>query len=166
MQLFNARVFSERVSNFFINLIDETIKTREQKNIVRQDMLQLLMDSRKGKHHVDDVSVNETDTGFATVQEHIKPASGTNGESLTIVDIAAQALIFFLGGFESVSHLMNFLSYELATNPDVQQRLQEEIDDTFAECNGKITYEALMKMKYLDMVLSGTYLNTNLTTFT
>ncbi|KAK9752523.1 Cytochrome P450 [Popillia japonica] len=72
------------------------------------------------------------------------------------MDIAAQAMIFFLAGFDSVSVLMSFMGYELVANPDIQTTLQKEIDDTLTECNGKLTYEALLKMKYMDMVISET----------
>lgn len=47
---------------------------------------------------------------------------------------------------------MCLLSHELATHPDIQERLQEEIDSTFEE-NDTITYEIINKMKYLDMVI-------------
>lgn len=76
-------------------------------------------------------------------------------KDLSNLDIAAQALIFFFAGFETVSALMCFMAYELAINPDIQQRLREEIEETLENCNGELTYEALLKMKYLDMVVSG-----------
>lgn len=76
-------------------------------------------------------------------------------DQLTDLDITAQALIFFFAGFESISNLMCFMSYELALNPDIQKRLQEEIEDAFVAGGGRITYDALQKMNYLDMVVSG-----------
>ncbi|RZC32285.1 p450 domain containing protein, partial [Asbolus verrucosus] len=51
---------------------------------------------------------------------------------------------------------MCFMSYELGVNSDIQERLRQEIDETMESCNGKITYEALMSMKYMDMVTSET----------
>lgn len=75
--------------------------------------------------------------------------------ALTDEDITSQALLFFLAGFETSSTLLCFVSYELALNMDVQQKLQEEIDRTLKECDGKISYETIQKMKYLDMVISG-----------
>lgn len=54
---------------------------------------------------------------------------------------------------------MCFTCYELAINPDVQKKLQDEIDEVRAE-NKKVTYDIIQKMKYLDMVISGTYFNT------
>lgn len=66
-------------------------------------------------------------------------------------------MIFFLGGTDTTSSLLCFVSYELAINKDVQKRLQEEIDEANKECNGKINYEVISKLKYLDMVVSGGY---------
>lgn len=74
---------------------------------------------------------------------------------ITLEDIIAQAYIFFFGGFESVARTMCFMAHELAANKDVQQKLKNEIKEVNQKCNGKITYDILMEMKYLDMVLSG-----------
>lgn len=74
---------------------------------------------------------------------------------ITNLDIAAQCIVFFFGGFETVTTTMSFMAYELGVNPDIQNRLRDEIEKTNKECNGKLTYEALMRMKYMDMVLSG-----------
>lgn len=49
------------------------------------------------------------------------------------------------------------LTNELAQNENIQKKLQEEIDKSMEACSGKITYEVLVKMKYLDMVLSGQF---------
>lgn len=51
---------------------------------------------------------------------------------------------------------MTFTLYELALNPDIQERLREEIRDTIDENNGELTYELLSEMKYLDMVVNET----------
>ncbi|XP_013907915.1 PREDICTED: cytochrome P450 3A24-like [Thamnophis sirtalis] len=47
---------------------------------------------------------------------------------LTDAEILAQATIFILAGYETVSSALSFLTYELAIHPDIQQKLQEEID--------------------------------------
>lgn len=74
---------------------------------------------------------------------------------ITNLDIAAQAVVFFFAGFETVATEASFMAYELAINPDIQTRLRDEIEETHRACGGKLTYEALMKMKYMDMVFSG-----------
>jgi len=47
------------------------------------------------------------------------------------------------------------MAHELAVNPEVQDRLYEEVKEVKEELNGKqLTYEILQKMKYMDMVVS------------
>jgi cytochrome P450 family 9 len=70
-------------------------------------------------------------------------------------DLTAQAVLFFLAGFDTSSTLLCFATHLLATHPDVQSRLQEEVDMTLNKDEGNLTYEAVHGMKYLDMVISG-----------
>jgi cytochrome P450 family 6 len=68
---------------------------------------------------------------------------------------AAQAFVFFLAGFETTSPTMMFSLYELALNPDIQERVRNEIDTVLERHGGNITYEAISDMEYLDKVVSG-----------
>nr|XP_033323896.1 cytochrome P450 9e2-like [Megalopta genalis] len=121
------KVFDTKVTQFFTDLIQDTINTRDEQGIVRPDMIQLMMETR-GK---------------------MGP-----GKELSIVDMTAQAFVFFLGGFESTSVLMCFAAYEVGVNPEIQKRLQEEIDDVLEKSNGEVTYEAVNDMKYLDAIIN------------
>jgi cytochrome P450 family 9 len=62
---------------------------------------------------------------------------------------------FLLAGFDTASTLLCFAAHLLALHPDVQSRIQEEIDMTLNKDGGNLTYEAVHGMKYLDMVISG-----------
>ncbi|XP_017770184.1 PREDICTED: cytochrome P450 9e2-like [Nicrophorus vespilloides] len=147
--------FNEHVSKFFKNLVKETIKMREDNGIVRPDMINLLMEARKGRLKYDE-ETNVNDSGFATVEESHIGKTQVLKQEITDTDITAQALIFFFAGFESVSTLMCFMAYELAVSPDIQSKLMSEVDEMYAECNGKLTYDKLATMKYMDMVISET----------
>ena len=74
---------------------------------------------------------------------------------VTMDVIAAQAFVFFLAGFETTSATMTFCLYELALNPDIQERVQNEIDTVLEKHGGDITYESISEMEYLDKVVSG-----------
>jgi cytochrome P450 family 6 len=69
--------------------------------------------------------------------------------------LAAQAFVFFIAGFETSSTTMTFCLYELSLHQDIQERLREEIDVVLKKHDGKITYESIQEMEYLDKVVSG-----------
>jgi cytochrome P450 family 6 len=43
----------------------------------------------------------------------------------------------------------------MARNPDIQERVRNEIDTVLERHGGNITYEAISEMEYLDKILSG-----------
>jgi hypothetical protein len=44
---------------------------------------------------------------------------------------------------------------EVSLHQDIQERLREEIDAVLKKHDGKITYEAIQEMEYLDKVVAG-----------
>ncbi|XP_076293516.1 cytochrome P450 9e2-like [Lasioglossum baleicum] len=129
-KLLGLKFLSRDTGNFFQRVVAETVSARDAQKIVRPDMIHLLMQAR--------------DKDKLTTHQ------------LTIDDIVAQAFIFFLAGFDTSSTLMSYIGYELAVNPDVQEKLREEVDSHMAEGNGVISYEELLKMDYMEMVVSET----------
>ncbi|CAB0031775.1 unnamed protein product [Trichogramma brassicae] len=126
LKFFIARSFPNVMKRFFTSIVSTTIATRDEQGISRPDMIQLMMDAR-GKE-------------------------GKNFK-LDITSMTAQAFIFF-GGFDTTSTQMCIIAHELAINRDIQKRLQEEIDDVLERSKGKLTYEALNNMLYLDAIFN------------
>lgn len=61
-------------------------------------------------------------------------ATTTNtGEKLTDDEIVAHATNFLFAGYETSGSTLSFISYLLALNPDVQEKLQVDIDTYFQE---------------------------------
>ena len=75
--------------------------------------------------------------------------------TLSAKQLAAQAFMFFAAGFETSATTMSFCLYELALNPDIQNRLRNEIDTVLKKYGDSVTYEGIQEMKYLDKIISG-----------
>lgn len=76
-------------------------------------------------------------------------------KKMTLNEICAQTFVFFAAGFETSSSTLSFCLYELAKNHKIQQRVHEEIDQILGQHDGKITYESVLKMKYLETCIEG-----------
>ncbi|KAJ8704725.1 hypothetical protein PYW07_011913 [Mythimna separata] len=66
--------------------------------------------------------------------------------------IGAQVFVFFAAGFETSSSATSFTLHELAYNQDVQKKVQEEVDRVLAKHDGKLSYDSIKEMTYLEMV--------------
>lgn len=153
-KLLRISLFPKEQSEFFRRIIAEAIENRKKNNIVRYDMIHLLMLARKGS--LSGSEMVEKDDSFAVKLESKVDLGNTKITRWEDDDITAQCVLFFLGGFESTATLLSFAMQELIENLDVQHKLQQEIDEVHTElCDEPLTYEILQKMKYLDMVVSG-----------
>ncbi|KAK4873607.1 hypothetical protein RN001_012967 [Aquatica leii] len=155
MKLVKLRIIPEDVCNFFRSIVQDTIKFREENGVVRQDMLHLLNEARKGRMKYDEQE-NHSDLGFAVAQEsEIGRKQKFKYSDISDDDLIAQAIVFFLAGFDTSSTALSFCIYELAVNPDVQEKLRNEIDQVLSSnTTDFVSYEDLLSMKYLDMVVT------------
>uniref|UniRef100_A0A8C5IS38 unspecific monooxygenase n=1 Tax=Junco hyemalis TaxID=40217 RepID=A0A8C5IS38_JUNHY len=86
---------------------------------------------------------------------HDNKEANNSYKALTDIEVLAQAFIFIFAGYEPTSNTLGFLAYELAMHPDVQEKVLQEID-TVLPNKGPLTYEAIMKLEYLDMTVNET----------
>ncbi|EFA05693.2 cytochrome P450 6BK13 [Tribolium castaneum] len=125
-RFFKMRQVSKDISDFYSKVVKDTVEYREKHNYSRKDFMQLLIDLKN------------------------------DGNALTLDEITAQSFIFFLAGFETSSTTMTFALYELAKNSEVQEKVREEVLAVLGKHGGKITYEAIQDMKYMNQVLNET----------
>lgn len=77
---------------------------------------------------------------------------------LTDALLTSQALVFFLAGFETSSTTISNTLYELAQNPEMQDKLRKEIKEVYENNGGALSYTDVKEMKYLDKVFKGNIL--------
>lgn len=123
------------VTEFFMNLLRDTVKYREENNVHRNDFLSLLMQiMNTGKLEGETKEIGK----------------------MTFNELAAQVFLFFIAGFETSSSTMTFAFYELAVNQDVQDKAREQIEEVLEKHNGEFTYEAAMELTYVDQIIQET----------
>lgn len=144
MKKLKINLIPDDVSNYFRSIIRDTINARIQGNIYRPDLINILMQASQGN------DINQEANDYQTIDQSMKNA-------WTEDELMGQSFLFFFAGFETSSTMLSFLSYELAVNPNIQERLYEEIKATEECLNGApVDYDTLQKMKYLDQVTSET----------
>ena len=70
--------------------------------------------------------------------------------------IIGQAIIFIMAGFETTASTLSSLSYCLAKNPDVLEKLVDEVDRVEEISEGKIDQESIKEMPYLEACIKET----------
>lgn len=113
------------VMEFFLGAVRDTVAYRENHDVKRNDFMDLLI------------------------------ALKNSPDGLTMNEISAQAFVFFLAGFETSSTTMSFAMHELATHPDIQEKARAEVQAIMKKYDGKLTFEGIMEMKYLEQCVNG-----------
>ncbi|KAM9556338.1 LOW QUALITY PROTEIN: cytochrome P450 3A29-like [Guaruba guarouba] len=130
----NVTLLPLRVMDFFKGIFLKMKEREKGSSTGRADFVQLMVDSQSSH-----------DSSQSTETHSCK--------SLSDGEILAQALVFVFAGYETTSSTLSYLSYNLATHPDVQQRLQDETN-AYLPNKAAPTYNAITQMEYLDMVVN------------
>lgn len=151
--------FDSKTINFFSTMVLSNMKVRDEKKIHRPDMINMLMQVRKGTVSDEEDKGHQqlNDEGFSTVHES-EIGKMSVQRKWADHELVAQCFLFFVAGFDTSSTLLTFLTYELALNQNIQEKLYHEIYETnqLLGQGQHVEYDVLQKMKYLDQVVSET----------
>ncbi|KAG5684482.1 hypothetical protein PVAND_013714 [Polypedilum vanderplanki] len=145
-KIIKLKVTPQELEDFFFNVVRQTIDYREaSKDHERKDFMQLMVNLKnQGFLSVDKDDENEE-------MEYFKNEKTNEVKKLTFNEVVAQSFLFFVAGFETSSSTMNFCLYELSKNPEIQQKVHDEIDRVCKSRDvDELTYEMLNDLKYLD----------------
>lgn len=116
---------NKEISNFYRDVVEQTINYREKNKIQRNDFINLLMNTWN------------TDS------------------PMTFNEIWAQSVVFFLAGYETSSTALTYTLYELSQHPEIQQKAREATRKVLKKFNGEFSYEAVAEMQYVEQCAKG-----------
>uniref|UniRef100_A0A1A9W7C0 Cytochrome P450 n=1 Tax=Glossina brevipalpis TaxID=37001 RepID=A0A1A9W7C0_9MUSC len=136
MKFFGFALFDKKATEYFMSLVLDAMKYRKDHNIIRPDMINMLMEAR----------------GMLN-SDNPKP----HNREWSDVDIVGQCFLFFFAGFETIASALCFTAHEIMENAEVQEKLLQEIQEVDSNLSGKpLTYDIIKNMRYMDMVVSET----------
>jgi len=114
-KLLRMKVLTNDTTDFFLSAVKNTVDYRLKNGIKRNDFIDQLIEIR------------------AEDQKAAKKGKGIDlSKGLTLEQMAAQAFVFFVAGFETSSSTMSYCLYELALQPEIQIRVRDEIESVLA----------------------------------
>ncbi|XP_055681823.1 cytochrome P450 6g1-like [Lutzomyia longipalpis] len=123
---FRIQFFSKETNEFIRSSINYVMEERIKSGSKRNDLIDALIAMRE-----EDSELFKGDT------------------------LVAQAAIFLVAGYETSSSTTAFVLYELARNPEIQEKVRKDIMDYMAKY-GSVQYETIHEMEYLHCVLQET----------
>lgn len=73
---------------------------------------------------------------------------------MSIEKITAQMFVFYIAGSGTTTATTAFTIYELSQHPDLLMKAQKDVEFSLAK-HGKLTYEAINDMQFLDLCVMG-----------
>ncbi|KAG5883092.1 hypothetical protein JTB14_027889 [Gonioctena quinquepunctata] len=144
VKFLKMKIVDWEADSFFRQVISDTLEIREKERkngILGADLIHLLLQGRNRARMNKDKEL---------------PTKGIYrnfNADWSNMDIIAQAFFFHFASCAPAPTLLSFMGYELAVNPDIQEKLREEILETTENCEGKLSYDIINGMKYIDMVV-------------
>lgn len=130
-RLLGMRRYTEGVGEFYTSVVKQTIAHREENNVAMDDIMDALIKLMKSE--------------------------GSNRMSLD--EVVAQCMIFFVVGFVTTANSLTYIFYTLATHQDMQERVRKEVVSVLEKHANQVTYEAIAEMPLVEKFILGGWFN-------
>lgn len=131
MKKLNIPFLSPDVADYVLNLFNTVLEARKSDpSLMRNDFIQTVLE---------------------LLEQERKDSAATGVPSkLSVKKCAAQAFIFYMGGYETSASAASYCLWELCRNPEWMKRARKEVDDLMKERHGKLEYDDMTRFKVLD----------------
>ncbi|XP_046636806.1 cytochrome P450 3A2-like [Daphnia pulicaria] len=133
--MFAERIFLTKEMTFFFDLLENVLRERSQSKEKFNDFIEM---------------ADEAISDF-TKEVDGKTVPMWSREEIDEI-IIAQSTLFMLAGFDTTATTLTNTCFQLARNPDVQEKLYESIVGKMEEY-GEVCHEMVQDLPYLEMVI-------------
>ena len=153
LELLNINIMKPKETKYFRDMILNTMKARKQTKVRRNDIIDLMLDCLK-ENASEENEVEDNNNQFDKDQ---KFAHNKKKAEISEDEVVATALVMLVAGYDTTGMTLTYLAYAMSQNPDIQQKLQAEVDQAFEDNNGEMPdYNVIQSLPYIDMVLHET----------
>ncbi len=134
-------IFQNNAVSYITNIINQILARRRQHLERRNDFIQIMVDHKKEVKDEEQIG-QQTDKKEQQWGTLTKSTSELHSFCVFIYclmlglndkEILAQALIFMMAGYETTSVLMSFFFYVMTTEPIIQEKVYEEIQQEIGD---------------------------------
>lgn len=115
---------NKEVGEFYLNVVKETLKYRKDNPQLQRNDFMNLLIKMK------------------------------NSNELSLNQVTAQSIVFFLAGYETSSTTLTYCVFELSINEGIQQKARETVQNVLKKHGNNMNYEALNEMDYLEQCIN------------
>nr|AIL94151.1 cytochrome P450 CYP3026A3 [Tigriopus japonicus] len=154
LNFFGSPINKKHVTLFFYDIIRGTIEHRMKTKTRRNDLVDLMIDAMKA-----DTPPEEDKDTEGQFDQDAKLNHKVVSKQMDEITMVATALVILVAGYDTTAQTMAITSYFLARNPDIQEKLYQEIMECVGEIKnekGHPDYNQIQSLPYLDMVLHET----------
>ena len=135
-------------NRFFYNIVKTAVEKRKESNQRRNDLIDLMIDA------MEDNLEHEEGQDEGQFHDDSKLSHKRKTKDFDIMTLCATAFIILVAGYDTTGMTLGYVAYILATHPEIQDKLRNEVDKSFEENEGKMPkYAAVQEMEYLDMII-------------
>lgn len=139
---------------YFVTIIRSTLEHRRKNKVKVNDLIDLTLEALEncGKKHALPQEVGDDQFERDAIVKP-KTAATLSPEAMERL-LVASIFQLFLGGFETTSTILSVTLFHLAKNPEVQDRVVEEIAEFLEDGERALDFYLLQKFPYLEAVIN------------
>jgi len=147
----NINCFKPTETKYMRDVILHALRARRESGQRRNDLIDMMLDCIKDGETLDE---NENDDTHSQYDADMKFDHEVKNKKITEDEIVATAMIFLVAGYDTTGMTLSYLAYAMSKYPDIQERLQQEIDEAFDINDGEMPdYQTIQSLPLLDMVI-------------